>query len=342
MVFKRALLALLAAVVTSELLLRGLAHKLPPALGNDTVHSYSTRPGGMYFLDEPTRLRLCFPHDRRTALANGRTWRHATDERGLRNPTGTGSEVLLLGDSFIYGHGVEEDQTVASYLRREHGWKAYNMARQGDGMMEEFLLFQLYRRELRPKKVILFAFVNDYGDIAESRSPAELARPPELEQHYVELLRERLSQPRHRSQTGHWFDRFYLCRFVATALELNKRRNQRQEPYHAALWVESLTIREKFEPLQHYYATLFGQMVKDCQDAGAELSVVHLDTASQHPEWMACQTALSQSLQQLCRKYQVAYRSARPLFEGHPENVLPGDGHLSPEGHRALAAWLAR
>ena len=319
-----------------ELGLRLLAPKLPPAIGNDTVHCYSTRPGGMYFLDGPSHLRFCYPNDSRLALANHFAWQHRTDERGLRNPPNCESEVLLLGDSFIYGHGVEESQNLAARLRTDHGWKVYNLARQGDGLTEQFVLFQLYRQELKPKRILLFAFVNDFGDITQVRSPEEMARPPELADTYIQELRTRLTDPSQRVTTGHWFDCLYTVRFVATLLELNGRRNQPGGPYRAAQWVEALTLKEKFQPISAYYDQLIGQL----QASGAELVIIDVDTASEHPEWSTCQDLFSGFLKSLCQQRKLRYLSLRPLFKGHAENVLPGDGHLSPEGHKALAELL--
>ncbi len=326
-------------VVGLEIGLRWLAPRLPPALGNDTVHSYSTRPGGMYFLDRPTGMRFCYPDDSRRALANHHTWQHETDERGLRNPPDSGSEVLLMGDSFIYGHGVEESDSLAGCLRRNH-WRVYNLARQGDGLSEQFLLFRLYYDQLKPKKILFFAFVNDFGDIAGLRSPEQLAHPPELDDAYVEALRRRLTDPAQRSTTGHWFDRFYTVRFVATLLELYARRSQPGGPYQAARWVESLTVPEKFAGISGYYQQLFGRMAEICRRHGTELIVVDVDTASSHPEWQACQTIFSRFLSQLCRRQQLRYVSLRSFFQGHPERVLEGDGHLNPVGNQDLANFL--
>lgn len=335
-------LALLALLVSLEVGLRLLAPYLPPAIGNDTVHSYSTRPGGMFFLDGPSGMRFCYPHDSRRALANHYVWRHQTDARGLRNPPDSGSQVLLMGDSFIYGHGVEEAQSLAGHLRREHGWQVYNLARQGDGLSEQFVLFQLYFEQLKPKKVFFFAFVNDFGDIAGLRSPDQLAHPPELQDGFVESLRARLADTTQRTTTGHVFDRLYTVRFVATLMELSKRRGQLGGPYRAARWVESLTMTEKYEPLRKYYESLFSRLAETCRANGTELVVVDVDTASQHPEWSACQTVFTKFLRQLCRRERLRYLSLRPLFQGHPERQLEGDGHLNASGNKVLAEMLVR
>jgi hypothetical protein len=92
---------------------------------------------------------------------NGLRWRHATDARGFRNPDGVPTQVLLLGDSMIYGHGVEEPATVAGVLRREHAIAAYDMSRQGSCLYDDYVLLRLWLERLRPRQVVLFVFVND-------------------------------------------------------------------------------------------------------------------------------------------------------------------------------------
>ena len=63
---------------------------------------------------------------------NGYSWRHRTDAWGGRNPeTWSEVDVALLGDSMIYGHGVEEEQTTAHFLRERLGVKVSNLGSHG-------------------------------------------------------------------------------------------------------------------------------------------------------------------------------------------------------------------
>src|SRR5215467_7764816 len=44
-------------------------------------------------------------------------WHHKTDAMGFRNPADrTQASIVLLGDSMVYGHGVEETSTIRHHL----------------------------------------------------------------------------------------------------------------------------------------------------------------------------------------------------------------------------------
>ncbi len=321
-----------------EIGLRLLPPYLPLWIANDLVQAYSPRVGGMYFRDSQTQMYFCYPNDHRWCLFNGYRWLHETDARGNRNPSDTGSEVLLLGDSFIYGHCLEEVDTLGAILRRDYGWKAYNLARQGDSLTQQYIQFRLYFDELKPAKVLLFPFVNDFGDIA--------ARKGERPDPKVELnidfaaLRQRKENPKFWKVSGHWYDHFYTYRLLA----LMERYLQRQKPAAAGGkvrgWATALTEPEEREPLERYYEALLVDMLQRCQRGGAELSVIFIHTDTPADPWPQTQALMNEVLQRLCSRHQIPYVSAESLLKGHPEYSLPNDGHLTRQGHEALARFV--
>ena len=128
--------------VLLTLLLVEAALQLAPRLFSRGVQHlafsrYDALPGGMYVKEKQTRMRVMRSNVTMHAYSHGYWWRHATDVLGFRNPPNLERrDVLLLGDSLIYGHGVEENQTVAHFLRSEHQVAAYNMGRQGQCLYE--------------------------------------------------------------------------------------------------------------------------------------------------------------------------------------------------------------
>ena len=116
------LLSLVAVFLAVEITLRVKPDILGPRLGNHVYARYGTFPGGIYYYDEKADMVLMKRGLTIPLYFNGFTWEHHTDANGFRNPDDLEArEVLLLGDSMIYGHGVEEDQTVAHHLRERHG-----------------------------------------------------------------------------------------------------------------------------------------------------------------------------------------------------------------------------
>jgi len=316
-----------------ELLLRVLALRLPANIGNEVVRSYSCERGGIYFRDAPTGLQFCYPADHKRVIFNRRAWSHITDSRGFRNPPGTICEVMLLGDSFIYGHGVEEPDTLAANLRNQHGWKAYNMARQGDTLCQEYLLFRLFAPVLKPRRVILFAFGNDFWDLKGNHQPRDLLDPPELHPGYVEALARRLDDPHQRQIEGSWLSSLYSIR----SLEVLRRLWQRPTSQGPSPAQEA----EDFSQASHYYRRVFEDMARRCRADGIDFRVVFVEVFTDNPHWLRTQEQLANFVRELSTRSQVPYLSTRDLLRGHPEYILPEDGHLSPAGHKALADFLA-
>ena len=155
------LLVSLLTLLALELLLRLTAPYLGTDVCNELFRTYSNDKGGIYYCEALSRCYFTLPNDRKRAAVNGYQWIHQTDERGFRNPPESEHETLIFGDSFIYGHGLNEPETVTAQLRARHGWKVYNMARQGDSLWQEYILFRLWAEQLKPKHIILCAFGND-------------------------------------------------------------------------------------------------------------------------------------------------------------------------------------
>lgn len=82
----------------------------------------------------------------------------------------TAPEVLLLGDSFAYGMGVENEETTASRLAaaldaRGMPTRVVNGARIGAGPGYALRLLQTHGRLWRPDVVVYLFYVNDYGNL---------------------------------------------------------------------------------------------------------------------------------------------------------------------------------
>ncbi len=75
--------------------------------------------------------------------------------------------ILLLGDSFIYGQCVHQEQTVAGHLRR-NGYAAISLGVGGNGPLFDLASLREYGSRLRPKTVVWFYTVgNDLIDLRD-------------------------------------------------------------------------------------------------------------------------------------------------------------------------------
>jgi hypothetical protein len=359
------LVGVLVLVASLEIGLRLASGLFSPRIGNRLYSVYSDRPGGIYFTLEDVGMAFMLPSHSTRAYFNGLWWRHATDALGFRNPEGLDDRSLvLLGDSMIYGHGVEEADTVAHFLRAEHGLPAYNMARQGDCLFQEYVLARLFLPWIRPRTLLLFTFLNDFADLEAFRRPAQIAEPPELDRYDYDALRERLEAPRAWRLWGQ-LERLKTWRLVGALLaELERLRAAPRAAAGAAApvaasgsaswpgiagapapptpsFLEPLLDDRRFAPIASYYRRVLADLALRCREQGTELVVALLDIGDEVYPAQAAQDRLRLLLEAIGRAEGFRVLETRPLFAGCRACFLPRDGHLTREGHRRLADFVA-
>lgn len=159
---------------TLELVFRNYLHLLPQTIANEVGTGYSEWGRGIDYKDHDTRTFRMRPGYSREMYFNGYRWYHQTDSRGFRNDIEyTSANIVLIGDSMIYGHGVESDFTVASNLEQLTGRKVYNMGKQGASIHEEFQFLLRDALPLEPDWVFVFFLNNDLNDLTVKLSVEE-------------------------------------------------------------------------------------------------------------------------------------------------------------------------
>src|SRR6266540_1566211 len=104
--------SVLIVLLALELTLRAWPTLLGHAFANGALSRYTSRAGGIYYADRGLRMSFMIPNHSATMLANGYVWRHRTDALGFRNDTlHVPADIMLLGDSIVYGHGVDFEHT---------------------------------------------------------------------------------------------------------------------------------------------------------------------------------------------------------------------------------------
>ena len=211
--------ALILATVVAELALRIFTNAL---LGEERTavfyDRYNTTPRGMYFHDPQAGMNFMWPSAEMTAHSHGYFWNHRTDARGFRNPPERqGTDVLLLGDSLIYGHGLDDDETVTSILHKDYGYSAYNMARQGDCLYQQYVLTRLFLDEFTPQTIMLFVFSNDLVDLGKTRDPGQIHLAPEIDLHNYAAIRGRIKQKGANKPRIPFYRRFIIPRLLVAS-----------------------------------------------------------------------------------------------------------------------------
>ena len=347
-------LTFLAAVVALSLgLLDALLVVAPGVFGdqraNEIFSRYDTRPGGIYVWEKRSRMRFMWPDFATENYWSGYRWQHSTDALGFRNPPGIPRDVLLLGDSLIHGHGVEEWETVAHFLRAEHQVGAYSMARQGAALYDEYVFLRTYLPELAPTSVLLFVFLNDFDDLEVYRTTAEIAEMPELDRFDYAAIREwtKALPERLPSRPRRWFWRRPSVRLLlSVATELRGLAFSFTSPAWAAEpaadppFLAPLLDPDRRARQERYYRTILGDLAKRCRSRAITLRVVYLSTQADPGSYGEAEETAVRLLRDAAGSDLLVY-DTRTLFSGCESCFLPRDGHYSATGHRRLARFLA-
>jgi hypothetical protein len=107
--------------------------------------------------------------------SNGQIWHIQTNSDGYRTSLSWNAQaqtrILILGDSFAFGEGVNQEERFDSIMERNHSsWNIKNLGVMGYGTDQQLLAGQQYFPELRAGDVlVLLTFSNDYIDILRQR-----------------------------------------------------------------------------------------------------------------------------------------------------------------------------
>lgn len=98
-----------------------------------------------------------------------------TDKRGFRNPRShdqlTSLPVLCIGDSFLEGLTVSNNDLLTSLIERETGIPTYNAGLTTIGLADEMYILRQLSEAIRPSVVLWFLFEgNDFGSPHAQRS----------------------------------------------------------------------------------------------------------------------------------------------------------------------------
>jgi len=337
------LLSLLLALAALEAVLRARPTLLGQEFATGALSRYTTGAGGIYYPDPTLRMFFMIPDLKTVMYANGYVWHHETDALGFRNkPLHVPADIVVLGDSLVYGHGVELEHTIAANLERLSRMTVANLGRQGDCAFQEAYLLTEYVGRFKPQWVFHVFSPNDIADLyvhlSEPAMEAFIAQPVELITYPTRTDPARAMAERERKLAKRSLrKRFVEEAFIAKTYRWIAYRLQRDRPAPVAEAAPRVpaALAEAPPSLGWRYTEKAIEYMDDlARRHGARLAIVSLGYDRQH-----------EILQDIARRHRVPFVETRPdMFE--PWTRLPGDGHLSPAGTRRLAeiltAFLAR
>jgi len=356
--------AVLVSLAIIELALRAWPTLLGPAFASGVLTRYTTREGGIYYRDPNLRMNFMIPGLRTSMYFNGYTWTHEADALGFRNRRiVTPSDVVVLGDSFIYGHGAELEDTVGAQLERILGRPVANLGRQGDCAWQEAYLLSTHIETYRPRHVVYFYSENDITDLSAYLSEAQMrafiatpvdriAYPPRMD--VAAALRERERWLAQRPWYWRLKNRLYVVR-AWRWLEWSQRTARRASspatavpaPAPATAAPAGRVPDARSAPAAsprpviaegdaqsigwQYTRKAIAYMQYVAEGHGARLLVVPITPKNPRHHEIVRAIADERSLPFLDT-------SAMP---GNPSLWLPGDSHFSPAGARRMAEMVA-
>src|SRR5262245_21258468 len=142
---RRPLFALQVGLLLTAAAVGGVesALRLAPGLvhgqaANAAFSAYHCGPGGIYEKDAHLGHALR-PGAACDTYWNGHWWRHECNHAGYRGPDVGRADVVFLGDSMVYGHGVAQEHTVPARFTARTGLAAANLGQQGTCLVQMWL-----------------------------------------------------------------------------------------------------------------------------------------------------------------------------------------------------------
>lgn len=335
--------SILLVFVALELTLRQWPTLLGYSFANGALSRYRSGAGGIHYVDRGLRMHFMIPNHRATMFASGYVWQHETDALGFRNrPLHVPADVILLGDSVVYGHGVEFEDTIGHDLEQRSGLRVANLGHQAYCAFQEAYLLTAYLPIFQPRVVVHVFSPNDiedlYAFLSDAAMQAFIAKPVDRITYRsrtdpARLLAERERKIRQRSfgrrieedlyvmKMFRWLgSRYREWRPAASLAEAAPSHRRQFDVNNPSVDPASLGWR--------YTEHALAYMKHRAEQAGARLLMAPFVQARQ-----------LQILRDIAARHAIDLVDTAPLFVG--PTVLPNDGHLSPYGAKVMADLMA-
>jgi hypothetical protein len=354
------LCGVLLALTAAEAILRIRSLPLPPRAGMALWDCYRPNDsyGSIFYAEPHLDVALLRPDYEAACYHWGHAWQHAGDHWGFRNPeTWSTVDVALIGDSFTYGHGVEEHQTMAHFLRAELGVRVANLGITGASPVDYVALLRNFALPLAPKLIFVLPFANDIDDVAVARSRPEInaylerGKATELGIYDRELLRA--AAPK---QGGWSLERLQSSLLTYRAIEYAYRRASERAHQHRSVRPPTVTPSKAAEAnaqasqprekplISEYVRKVFGVMAESARQRGATLVIAAIPAMydAGHPRY----ARVPDFMREVALEHDIPFLDLRPVLatpDGFPVagTRLLRDGHLTESGHRLVAHAMA-
>jgi lysophospholipase L1-like esterase len=264
------------------------------------------------------------------------------EEYPYQKPEGT-YRVLVLGDSFAYGDGVQRSEAfpeiLESLLKEHDSFEVINTGVTGYGLTQETLYYETEGYKYEPDLVMLVFFHNDLTDLIREKEPP---KPKfQLVDGQLELYNVPYPHPSQletRDKEEEWLSA------VGKGLMQQLQFSETRALIEGTLEAQVLRCLEPFNPPAYWeYAwqtveAIIRRLNENVEEHGSRLIVV---TIPPNKEWMGCWTSPeAEVMDSICTNEGIAHMDLLPGFsQSEAQPYFRRDLHWNAEGHR-LAAHL--
>ena len=257
--------------------------------------------------------------------------------------------IALLGDSFTWGWGVENDELFANLLQERLGSSALvkNYGVNAFGTAQELLLFDRYAQELNPDTVMVMLHTNDLDDNVDSNR----GRRPWFELEDGQLVAR--NQPVSTTSVGLLKQLTQKSTALSTIkftsyLIIDAFKNPPEGIYE---YVEPVILEDRWPVM----AALVAELHRRCglDDPECELRIVYIPTREEVSAYDVDQASVVPTrLKEICDRAGINFLDLRPVLYSAWQQAespaldvtpvyFPHDGHLDTRGHQVVAEALA-
>jgi len=333
-------ITLICLNIGAEIFIKFNPQLLGRNFANMVMGKYKLGLSGIYEYDFDLKFHFMKPNFKAKGFWNGYHWYHETDSKGFRNPEDhSQADIILLGDSFIYGHGVNVTQTVGHYLERFTDLTVVNLARQSDSSFQQMYILDQYGLPLKPKYILYFFFENDITDIRHYLTKKQMnnflsKRIDQITFKKRNIKRNSFKYTLFKQLATILEDWFYLPEAFRVAkmgiqnllMDLQRVRDVEPSLNNGPFKEDSLEWKytKKAIRYMHYIA----------KQNGAKFIIVTIPVQME-------QTLHYDILKEFAAQNNIAYIDSK-VMQGNEEYFLPDDGHFSGKGAEKMAQLAAR
>lgn len=232
--------------------------------------------------------------------------------------------VLLLGDSFVFGEEVGDDETLVSYLQRLPGVEAVNLGVHGYGVGQMVLWFEEISKAIRGHDVLLVVTLP--SDPFRDPYPHYFRPKPMFSVAGGALRVENVPVPR-GSEPGLFLRHSFVAAFLFA------RAREVQEP-------------DRIDEVLATTVALIERLREACRSRGARLEVILIGAPfwirQKEPILYECEKILASALS----KRDIPVRDLIPwevgLLRAEGDGLVRPKGHFGKRGNCLLAREMAR